>query len=219
VRLLLVLAALVAASAVVAQDRPAPPGTPAAQEPASSRAAEEPSPEEPEEIDVDTAIVKVVERLLAVPRFEEEIEVRDPYQEALDAHLEAAELECRAPQPSSPGPDELNRYGANPRPPSVDLVGPARLLFGKAKEKEARFFLYSVRREDAPQRVVYVVLDGRVSAGAPYAVTGTTWDLVAEYSERSEARDALERLERGNPAAPDEEEETARTLWAATGCE
>jgi hypothetical protein len=162
--------------------------------------------------------------MLATPRFEEEIEVRDRYQEALDAHLQAAVLRCQPPS-SGPPPShtELEQYGANPKPPSADLLTPTKMLFGKMKDlfsgKEPRFFLYSVRREDAPERVVYVVLDDRVSASARHSVPGTRWEPLGEFSDRDEAKEALDRVQRGKSASPETDEDAPRALWAATGCE
>jgi hypothetical protein len=179
---------------------------------------EEP-PAEPVAIDADTAISKILERMLVIPRFEEEIEVRDRYQEALDAYLAAAALECEAP--TSEGPPsaaELDRYSANPKPPSADLLAGGKALWRKVKGGgKPRFYLYSVRREEAPERVVYVVRDGKVTEDARSSVPGTTWELVNRYSDRGKATDALERLERGfaKPEGPRD----PRTLWAATGCE
>jgi hypothetical protein len=170
---------------------------------------------------MDRAISGVVARMLAVPRFEEEVEVRDRYQEALDAHLRAAELGCRVTSLGPPGDDDLNRFSANPRPPSADLVPAAKLLYQKLKEQrgEPRFFLYAVRREDAPERVVHVVRDGPISEGSRSAVPGVVWELVEKFDNRGKAADALSRLESGRAATPDEEQETPRTLWAATGCQ
>jgi hypothetical protein len=230
-------AALLALSAVMAPTGGAPqekatPGAPAPDvsepaaptpaEPAEAASPAEPGGGEPLKIDLDRAISGVVARMLAIPRFEEEIEVRDRYQEALDAHLRAAALNCRAtPKPGAPGPEELNRFGANPRPPSADLLTPVKVFFGKLKglfsERKPRFFLYSVRRDEGPQRVVYVVLDGPVTAGARYSVPGTTWELLAQYGDRDKARHALDRLERGAPIPRDGRGH--RTLWAATGCQ
>jgi hypothetical protein len=186
-------------------------------------AAEEPrSPDErPAEavaIDADTAISKVLERMLAVPRFEEEVEVRDRYQEALDAYLTAAALECEAQTSEGPpSPAELDRHGANPKPPSVDLVAAGKLLWEKGKEEgKPRFYLYAVRREDAAERVVYVVRDGEITEDARSSIPGTRWELVKRYSNRDEAAEALKRRERGFD--PTESSKGTRTLWAAAGC-
>ena len=97
----------------------------------------------------------------------------------------------------------------------ADLVAPARALGRKLSSHEPRFFLYSLRSQSAPERVVYVVLDGRVSATMRYSVPGTTWELRGEYEDRSDAAKALGRVERGE--SPDDE--PPRTLWGATGCE
>ena len=171
---------------------------------------------------MDSAIVGVVGRLLAIPRFEEQVDVRDRYQEALDAHLQAAELGCRETTSSGPpSQDELSRYGANPKPPSADLLTPGKLLFGEIKglfsREKPRFFLYSVRRKDEPGREVYVVVDGPIAVSARESVPEAAWELLDRYSDRDEAVEALERLQRGGPARPDDQG-TPRTLWAATGC-
>jgi hypothetical protein len=190
---------------------------------ASAALAQEPEardepPAEPVPIDVDTAISGILARMLAIPRFEEEVEVRDRYQEALDAYLAANALECEAP--TSEGPPtaaELDRYGANPKPPSVDLVAAGKLLWGKGKGAgKPRFYLYAVRREDAPEHVVYVVRDGAVTEDARSSIPGTTWELRKRYSDRDKAAEALSRLERGSASA--ESSSGPRTLWVAAGC-
>lgn len=207
-----------------AQDAP-PPTTEAptvekdvTRQPSASKdtAAPEDNGKKPPLVDLETAISGVLTGMMAVPRFEEEVVVTDRYQEALDAHLAAAELGCEVAR-SGPPPShqELDRYGANPKPPSADLVAPARALGRKLSSHEPRFFLYSLRSQSAPERVVYVVLDGRVSATMRYSVPGTTWELRGEYEDRSDAAKALGRVERGE--APDDA--PPRTLWGATGCE
>jgi hypothetical protein len=190
-------------------------GATAAQE--AGEPADEPG--EPAAIDVETATSKILTRMLAVPRFEEEVEVRDRYQEALDAYLAAAALECEPPPSEGPpSPAELDRFSANPKPPSADLLAAGRLLAGKLKEsEEPRFFLYSIRRQEAPERVVYVVRDGEITESARTSIPGTEWKLVGRYSERDKAADALERLERGFASADGPRD--PRTLWAAAGCD
>jgi hypothetical protein len=184
-----------------------------------------PPPEtEPLKVDINQKIAELVAQILATPRFEEEIEVRDHFQEALDAHLHAAELQCGTTAAQSRSVHhELDRYGANPKPPSADLLTPAKLLFGKLKglfsRNTPRYFVYSVRPDDAPERVLYVVLDGPISATLRYSVPGTSWELLAKYSDREKAADSLTRLERGDAPIRDADAATARTLWAATRCE
>lgn len=230
---LFALAATVAAPGAVAQetsassDRVPDVSKPATPAPASPDETVGPAARsaDPLEMDVDEVTSGLIARMLAIPRFEDEIEVRDRYQEALGAHLRASQLECTARPNASPGPpshDELNRYSANPRPPSADLLTPAKLLFGKGKgraQETPRFSLYSVWREDAPERVVYVVLDGPVAEGALPSVPGAAWKQLGQYRDRDEAADALRRLDRGNPATPRGERGATRTLWTATGCE
>jgi hypothetical protein len=62
---------------------------------------------------------------------------------------------------------------------------------------------------------VYVVLDSRISPTMRYSVPETKWELVGEYKKRSDAADALARVERGESP----EARPPRKLWAATGCE
>jgi hypothetical protein len=212
------------APAGLAQDAPDPTSEASSVEDDTTRqpsasgdaAASEESAEKRVPMDIDTAISGVLTGMMATPRFEEEVVVTDRFQEALNAHLEAAELGCEVAR-SGPPPShqELSRYSANPKPPSADLVAPARALAGKASSVEPRFFLYSIRPESAPERVAYVVLDSRVSATMRYSVPETKWELVGEYKKRSAAADALARVERGESP----EARPPRTLWAATGCE
>jgi hypothetical protein len=201
---LLSICVLPGAFAVAQETRPGPGETPAKADPS----------DKPLSLDLDTVTSAVLARMLAIPRFEEEVEVRDRYQEALDAHLRAAELECGATSSGPPRDDEMNRFSANPKPPSADFVAAGKLLFSR---KKPRFFLYSVRREAVPERVVYVVRDGPVSEDARSSIPGTAWALVEKFADRGKAADALSRLERGF-VTTDETPDTPRTLWAATGC-
>jgi hypothetical protein len=204
-RAVIFLTCTLAGGATAARERPAP---------------EDPSAE-PMTIDLDTAFSRVLARMPWTPRFEEEVEVRDRYQEALDAHLRAAELKCGATSSGPPGPDEMNRHSANPKPPSADLLAAGELTFRKLKgfltRKQPRFFLSAVHREDAPERVVYVVRDGPISENARSSIPGTAWELVARFVDREEAANALRRREAGR-AATEGSQDGPRTLWAATSC-
>ena len=208
---LVLLAALVLPAWGV-QDPPAPAGPP--------RPGARP-PRQPRPIGLDEAMSEVLARLLAIPRFEDTVEVRDRYQEALDRHLRAADLACEVTSSGPPGDAEMNRFSANPKPPSADLLAAGELLGRKVKglfsQKKPRFFLYSVHREAAPERIVYVVRDGPVSEDVRSSVPGTEWELVDRFADRGQAVDALSRLDRGL-AVTDEDSEAPRTLWAATGC-
>jgi hypothetical protein len=173
-------------------------------------------------IDLSTAISELVARMLETPRFEEHIEVRDRYQEALDAHLRAAELACGATESGPPSDGEMNRFRETRIPPHADLLAGAKWLNRKLRRlfsaKTPRYFLYSVRRVCAPERVVYVVRDGPISEDARSSVPGTVWGLVASFVDRGKAADALNRIQRGLAESSAARQDSPRTLWAATGC-
>ena len=196
-----------------AQQAPAPTAAPAGPAPPSAP---------PLTIDMDRAISELVARMLAVPRFEEYVEVHDRYQEALDAYLSAVDLTCGATSSGPPPQDEMNRFRGAQIPPTADLLAAGKLVAKKVKglfkKKRPRFFLYSVRRKDAPARVVYVVRDGRISEGARASIPGTAWELVDSFSDREKAAEALTRLQRGFASTSAEGHDVPRTLWAATGC-
>lgn len=167
--------------------------------------------------DLNRAINEAVAHMLATPRFQETIEVRDPPQEALEAHVRAANLQCGATAAGPPSYDEMNRFRETKRPPTADLLAAGKLLHRKLKglfaSTKPRYFLYSVQRTATPGRAVYVVRDGPVPEDARWSVPGTTWDLITSFADRRTAAEALERLQRGS-AAPD----APGTLWAATAC-
>src|SRR5262245_45642229 len=69
-----------------------------------------PPPSDSAPMDLGTAIAGVVGRMLSVPRFEEHLEVRDRYQEALDAYLKSADIACGPKGGPDPTPyDDMNR--------------------------------------------------------------------------------------------------------------
>jgi hypothetical protein len=210
--------------APVPQETPGPPGgapavvSPAPPSPSTGTApVAAPTPAAPLKFDMNRAIAEMVARMLAIPRFEETIEVRDRPQEALEAHMRAANLECGATESGPPSNDEMNRFREARMPPSADFRAAARLLHRKVKglfsPKKPRYFVYSVQRPATPERVVYVVRDGPVSEDARSSVPGTAWELVASFVDRRSAADAVNRLQRGSVAT----QNAPQTLWA-TGC-
>ena len=211
--LIVFLICSVSGAVAVAQETPGPPAGPPAAAPPTVQ---------PLTINIDRAISEMVARMLAIPRFEEHVEVRDHYQEALDAHLRAADLGCGATASGPPAQDEMNRFRGARIPAHADLLAAGKLLGRKVKglfsRKKPRFFLYSVRRQDAPARVVYVVRDGRISEGARSSIPGTAWELVDSFADREKAADALTRLQRGFASTSGEGQDVPQTLWAATGC-
>jgi hypothetical protein len=142
------------------QEAPTPPGgAPAATtsvppSAAPGRAAVADSSAKTLRIDLSTAISEVVARMLEAPRFEEHVEVRDHYQEALDVHLRAAELACGATESGPPSDGEMNRFRETRIPPHADLLAGTkwlnRMLRRLFSAKTPRYFLYSVRRVSAP---------------------------------------------------------------------
>ena len=170
-------------------------------------------------VDIGKAIAEVAARMLATPRFEEHVEVRDRYQEALNSYLRAADLGCGATAAGPPPYDEMNRFRETRIPPHADLLAGAKWLVGKLKRqgtiKGGRYYLYSVTAKSAPGRVVHVVRDGPISEDSRSSVPGTSWELVGRYVDQSKASEAVARLPRGGSADGSEE---SRVLWAATAC-
>jgi hypothetical protein len=170
-------------------------------------------------IEIGHAVAEAVAKMLATPRFEEQIEVRDRYQEALDAMLRSANLECGATSSGPPTPDEMSRFDGREIPPTADLLAGLKWLHGKLTKRESparpRYFLYSVHLRSTPARSVYVVRDGVLPDDARASVPGAEWVLVASYADRDAATKDLARLQRG-AAAPDRPAPPA--LWAASVC-
>lgn len=174
---------------------------------------------QPPRVEIGKAVAEVVARMLAAPRFEEQVEVRDRYQEALDSYLRAANLDCGATASGPPSYDEMNRFRETRIPPHADLLAGAKWLVGKLKRPSAskvgRYYLYSVTARSAPGRVVHVIRDDAISEDSRSSVPGTTWELVGRYADQSKASEALARLQRGDLA---DGSERSRVLWAARSC-
>jgi hypothetical protein len=186
--------------------------------PATAGAAPDPAAP-PLKIDIGKAIAEVVARMLATPHFDEHVEVRDRYQEALDSYLRAADLACGATASGPPPQDEMNRFRETRIPPHADLLAGAKWLVDKLKQqgtsRNGRYHLYSVRAKSAAGRVVYVVRDGAISEQGRSSVPGVTWDLVGRYADQSKASQAVAELLRSGSADGSKE---SRILWAATRC-
>jgi len=214
-QLIVFLICVASGTIATAQEAAAPPAGPPAPAPPAAQ---------PLTINIDRAISEVVARMLAVPRFEERIEVHDRYREAIDAYLRSADLACGASASRPPAQDEMRRVGGvqTPATPTADLLAAGKLLAEKVRglfgKKTPRFFLYSVHRQDAPTHVVYVVRDGRISEGARASIPGTAWELVDSFADRDKAAQALSRLQRGFASTSGEGQDVPRTLWAASGC-
>lgn len=169
--------------------------------------------------DVGKAIAEIVARMLATPRFEEHVEVRDRYQEALNSYLHASDLGCGATSSGPPPYDEMNRFREARIPPHADLLAGGKWLLDKLKRhgasKGGRYHLYSVGAKADPGRVVYVVRDGAISEDSRSSVPGTSWELVGRYADQGKASEAVARLQRHGSA---EESGGSQVLWAMTGC-
>jgi hypothetical protein len=169
--------------------------------------------------DVGKAIAEIVARLLAMPRFEEHVEVRDRYQGALNSYLHASDLGCGATSSGPPPYDEMNRFREARIPPHADLLAGGKWLLDKLQRhgasKGGRYHLYSVSAKAAPGRLVYVVRDGAISEDSRSSVPGTRWDLVGRYADQGKASEAVARLQRHGSAG---EPGSSQVLWATTGC-
>jgi hypothetical protein len=209
------------ATSAVAQEKPEPPDTPAGVQTAGAAASADAKP--PLKLDAGRAIAEAVARILATPRFEDQVEVRDTYQESLARYFVADELTCGATDSGPPQSEELDRFRTHPAPPHADLLAGFKWLHQKLRDlgapKKPRFFLYWVHLKDAPERFVYVVREGHVSENDRAAAPGTEWDLLAGFAEADKAAEALTRLNRRITAPSSPEKTGGVTLWAARKCE
>jgi hypothetical protein len=188
---------------------------PAPAPPVRDAGAERPAPPAGS-LTVGHAVAEAVTKMLATPRFEEQVEVRDRYQEALDATLRAASLGCGATPSGPPTPNEMSRFGGREIPPTADLLAGLKWLHRKVvgKPPEPRYFLYSAHLRKAPERSVYVVHDGVLPENVRASVPDADWVLVGSYAERDAATEVLERLQRGGAAS----DRRAPALWAVSPC-
>ncbi len=209
--------------------------------------ARPPEPPPRSRIDIERAIADAIARnpTLALPHFQEEVEVRDVHQEALEAHLRGVDLECGASESGPPTASEMNPYRGASIPPHADFLAAGReiakglrKLFGS---KKPRYFLYAVRRAvAAPQpstagpaapsgvapaaptpageSVAYVVRENPIAENARSSVPGTRWELVASFRDRETAVAALDRLQRGFTALQRAHEDGRLPPWVSTTC-
>ena len=159
---------------------------PAAGSPKLEQAGPPPPPEASDaqlKVDLATATAEVVGRMLSTPHFQEHVEVRDRYQDALDAYLRSADIGCGPRGGPEPTPyDDMNRVAGTSIPPHADLLAGARWLFHRAKKDSAasngRYYVYSVSMTSSPGRIVHVVRDGPIPENGRSRVPGTSWQLV-----------------------------------------
>lgn len=214
------------AAAWPAQELPPAQGTPAAPQATAQEAPRAESDHTgaapPPKIDMGRAIAEAVARMLATPRFEEQVEVRDTYQEALARYFAADRLSCGATESGPPPQDEMNRFRTHPIPPHADLLAGFKWLHRKLRGTTARsaprFYLYWVRLKAAPERFVYVVHEGPIAENDRLAAPGTEWELLTAFPDAAKAADAVTRLSREVSSPSTVEPSRAVTLWAARHC-
>lgn len=215
-----VVIAICVAGSAMAQEKPESPPAPAPSQPSTGSAPAPPTA--PLKLDIGRAVAEAVARILATPRFEEQIEVRDTYQDALGRYFVASELGCGTTESGPPQQDELNRFRAHPVPPHADLLAGFKWLHEKIRgvsaRKKPRFYLYWVHLKAAPERFVYVVREGPISENDRALVPETEWELLTGFVDAAKAADALTKLQRrtSTPSAP--EQTRGLTLWAARRC-
>jgi hypothetical protein len=236
----------------VAQESPSTTDTPKqdATPEAGTAASKEPAAPRPARltIDIERHIAEAMARdpSLALPRFKEDIEVRDAYQDALDALVRGVDLECG---PSGQGPPtryEMNPYRGATIPVHADFLAPAKLivkgldhLFGS---KAPHYFLYAVHRSSvadapgtddaspmtsapsssgprpsAPSAPEYIVREAPISENARSSIAGVSWELVASFRDRDSALAALRRL-RGGSTLQRAHEDGRLPPWVSTTC-
>jgi hypothetical protein len=211
----LLLALSTQAAAPSTQAAPATPAATPTPKPDAKPAAAAPA-----KIDVGNGIADVAARMLATPRFEDQIEVRDRYQEALNAYLWSSDTSCSTAAPQASPYDEMNRVAGTAPPPSADLLAGLRWLFhkpkgGKAVTADGRYYVYSVSLKANPGHIVNVVRDGPISEGSRSSIPGMDWQLVGRFSDKTSASQAIYRIQRGS--APERGTEPS-VLWATNRC-
>jgi hypothetical protein len=182
----------------------------------------------PLKLAVDRVTADVVARLRQdeMPHFEEQVEVRNTHQEALETQLRGADRGCGASAWGAPTRYEMNPYRGSPIPVHVDLVPAASVAYswlkGRFSSKEPRWFLYAVRREPKPGdtggAIVYVVREGRLPEYAHLSVPGTSFELIAGFRGQARAASALRRLQRGFPTLARARADDAPPPWFSTPC-
>ncbi len=196
---------------------------PAAGSPKPEQAGPPPPPQasdaQPFKVDLGTAIAEVVGRMLSTPHFQDHVEVRDRYQDALDAYLRSADIACGPRGGPEPSPyDDMNRVAGTSIPAHADLLAGVRWLFHKGKKDSAassgRYYVYSVSMTSNPGRIVHVVRDGPIPENSRSRVPGTSWQLVGRFADQSKAAEAIGRLQRGESVQRTE----SRVLWTASRC-
>ncbi len=172
--------------------------TAAAQEPPSTAespnetvapAPTQPAPKAPpSKIDIERYIKDAVagDPSLALPRFKEDVEVRDVYQEALETHVRGVDVECGTPDAGPPSRTEMNPYRGAQIPPYADFAGLARLIGKGLKHRmsssKPRYFLYAVSR---PPTTVAAATAGVATPTDAVTVTGPMSSAPAADQEAS----------------------------------
>jgi len=205
---------------VLGQEAPQAPPAPAERQPPVVSSPAPPTPEL--KVDMGRIVAMAVAQILATPRFEEQVEVRDRFQDSLDRYLVATDVSCGATESGPPPQDELNRFRAHPIPPHADLLAGFRWLHRKLRastaRKNARFFLYWVHLKGAPERFVYVVREGPMSENDRALAPETEWELLAGFVDGGIAADTLSRLQRGVSTPSSPQETRGMALWAMRKC-
>ncbi len=202
------------------------------------------------EVDIERNVAEALARdaSLALPRFKEDVEVREGYREALDARLRGVDLACGASEQGPPTPNEMNPYRGATIPVHADFLAPAKLivrgldrLFGS---KTPHYFLYAVygsAARDASAKAgasaptgseslpgptpppssstgEYVLRDAPISENARASVPGSSWDLVASFRDRDSALAALDRLRAGFATVQRAHDDDRLPPWVSTTC-
>ncbi len=220
-------------------------GQPAVQESPTEQA----DPEQPRiapqprlKLDIERAITEAMARdpSLGLPRFEERVEVRDVYQESLEALLRGVDVKCGASQTGPPTTGEMNPYRGATIPPHADFLGAGKAIAKGVRKllgsKKPRYFLYAVHRPasgstrtastsapvsgavESGDTVSYLLRESPISKNARASVPGTRWELIAGFRERDDALVALDRLRRGFATLQRAREDGRLPPWVSTTC-
>ncbi len=153
---------------------------------------------------------------MSLPRFEEKLEIRDRFREALAEHLQGVDLACGAVS-GVPTHKEMQQHRGTSIPPHLDLVRAykeLRKLWRKVRRPKPRFFLYAAHSLD---RVGWVLREGEMPATARVAA-GASFELLAGFADREEGLAALRRLERGFGSLKRSHEDEPMPPWVTAAC-
>ncbi len=191
--------------------------------PTPSPSVAENGAESPKRLVLD--IDKRVERILAAhgedrPHFETSVEVwGKPPQVMLERFFGGTDLECGPTPGGAPTEAETREYRHHPEPylDFAALIGAlAKKIDSKrSKADPASYFLYRVH---AGNRVTYSLREDKIPDAWLFDLPGTTFELLATFSDPGQATAALRRAERGYAQIDPKAAPSPLPPWATANC-